>query len=665
VESARAALVVYPELGELESRAQLVVAHLRDATRMSRDRSPSSRRATHGQCAHRVPGVRFRIRFFFGRHRQSSLIRRMAQQWLRGVAAGMAGALLLLGLASYVNPAPAAGLASTKAATGLAGGFRGQLAAAFAQLHRLESSFGGAAAARAARPQLPALAGHAAADKAPSGRQAASEPGPGSLSMRPRKAEARSRPTVAPRRAAESMQLEPQRRADSKAQLSRHISHRVSARLRAAELKRSGRRRPGSLLSAKSPTESEWVVTGTPPFAANWVSASGDILFHFNPRSSDGEIVMNTMDKGTWGPEERVPLAHAGEATWIVKVDEEGFHVFSFHMLGDQRELHMYVHRLPWASFSRVETSGDVDVREVQGGEEEDALSGLGNSTNHTAAAVNSSHAPNTTAPAAHNTTASPCRRHGCEGYVSPASLGAEGAAAFHEFIMQHDNYSIAAGRARAVAARKSNRLPLVAGNASGGGNGSASALDSGDSEKSSQWQLGRGHGPVMVNTTDGSRWYLPRLRPIPSVNAGWRGFVSKLPKPEDAVASASQAAGFPTPPSWAAAAAAPPAARASPGASPPSQDGDAAAAGPGGREEEGAEDGNRVHVHIEQRGARPTDDVWVLDKDYDLEHDLRHEPPADAPASASSATRSSPRSAGQVPTVAVAVTVPVRLPIG
>ena len=45
--------------------------------------------------------------------------------------------------------------------------------------------------------------------------------------------------------------------------------------------------------------------------------------------------------------------------------------------------------------------------------------------------------------------------------YVSPASLGEEGAAAFHAMIAQHDNYTVAASHASQVAARKSNHLVL------------------------------------------------------------------------------------------------------------------------------------------------------------------------------------------------------------
>ena len=96
------------------------------------------------------------------------------------------------------------------------------------------------------------------------------------------------------------------------------------------------------------------VLTGTPSFVVNWLSFTGDILFHFNPRIAENEIVMNTKAHGgCWGKEERIQLdTGRASATWHVAVDETGFSV-----LVGGKEKHLFRHRLPWVTFSHVQSS--------------------------------------------------------------------------------------------------------------------------------------------------------------------------------------------------------------------------------------------------------------------------------------------------------------------
>jgi hypothetical protein len=60
---------------------------------------------------------------------------------------------------------------------------------------------------------------------------------------------------------------------------------------------------------------------------------------------------MNAQLRGGWGREERIPLS-AGRGPYIatIEVTEAGFHVYE-----DGTLRHVFAHRDPWASFSRVE----------------------------------------------------------------------------------------------------------------------------------------------------------------------------------------------------------------------------------------------------------------------------------------------------------------------
>jgi hypothetical protein len=82
-------------------------------------------------------------------------------------------------------------------------------------------------------------------------------------------------------------------------------------------------------------------------------ACSGDgILFHFNPRSGDGVIVMNSLRHGHWEAEERIPLPPGkskGPVCGSIDVEDDGFHVVL-----DSGRRYVFAHRLPLASFTDI-----------------------------------------------------------------------------------------------------------------------------------------------------------------------------------------------------------------------------------------------------------------------------------------------------------------------
>jgi hypothetical protein len=103
-----------------------------------------------------------------------------------------------------------------------------------------------------------------------------------------------------------------------------------------------------------------------------------DILFHFNPRSSEGVIVMNAQHNGQWGSEERIPLPRPSEESLLsgrVKHRKEHRHDDSvrgsifvkdegFLVVLDGGSRYLFKHRLPLASFTQVKSSSDWVVTE-------------------------------------------------------------------------------------------------------------------------------------------------------------------------------------------------------------------------------------------------------------------------------------------------------------
>ena len=106
-------------------------------------------------------------------------------------------------------------------------------------------------------------------------------------------------------------------------------------------------------------TVDSWEIKGVPTFSVNWIAANGDLLFHFQPRLSEEQVVMNAMFEDAWGSEERFDFpSGSAEVTWTIAVDNRGFHV-----LGSGQHLYTFVHRGIWSLFSHVETTDAAVTR--------------------------------------------------------------------------------------------------------------------------------------------------------------------------------------------------------------------------------------------------------------------------------------------------------------
>uniref|UniRef100_A0A670IT84 Galectin n=1 Tax=Podarcis muralis TaxID=64176 RepID=A0A670IT84_PODMU len=56
-------------------------------------------------------------------------------------------------------------------------------------------------------------------------------------------------------------------------------------------------------------------------FTVNLLGKNGDIVFHFNPRMNENEVVCNTKQNGGWGKEERWPIPFEAGATFMMIID--------------------------------------------------------------------------------------------------------------------------------------------------------------------------------------------------------------------------------------------------------------------------------------------------------------------------------------------------------
>ncbi len=92
-----------------------------------------------------------------------------------------------------------------------------------------------------------------------------------------------------------------------------------------------------------------WVIrTAGITGVVNWKDEAGHLMFHFNGRANEAQIVMNTH-RGGWGPEERIPFPLCDVT---VRATDVGYEVW---WEGELR--HTYRHRITWSAFAEVETS--------------------------------------------------------------------------------------------------------------------------------------------------------------------------------------------------------------------------------------------------------------------------------------------------------------------
>ena len=83
--------------------------------------------------------------------------------------------------------------------------------------------------------------------------------------------------------------------------------------------------------------------------SVNWMDRDGNIMFHFNPRRHEGQIVMNTY-RSHWGREERIGLDISDTVTRAdIKVTQSCYEI---SINGELK--HRYNHRLPWYSFDHI-----------------------------------------------------------------------------------------------------------------------------------------------------------------------------------------------------------------------------------------------------------------------------------------------------------------------
>lgn len=87
--------------------------------------------------------------------------------------------------------------------------------------------------------------------------------------------------------------------------------------------------------------------------SANWLDADGNVLFHFNPRENESEIVMNSTVDGEWLHEERIPLLESQGSRFAasVTVTSAGFLVSTVDQ-GSQS--YLFRHRRPWTSWASL-----------------------------------------------------------------------------------------------------------------------------------------------------------------------------------------------------------------------------------------------------------------------------------------------------------------------
>ncbi|XP_076988067.1 galectin-7 [Tamandua tetradactyla] len=89
-----------------------------------------------------------------------------------------------------------------------------------------------------------------------------------------------------------------------------------------------------------------------------------DAALHFNPRLDTSEVVFNSLERGTWGPEERgpgIPFQHGQPFEVLLIATDDGFKT----VVGDSH-FHLFRHRVPLARVRAMEVGGDVQLQSVR-----------------------------------------------------------------------------------------------------------------------------------------------------------------------------------------------------------------------------------------------------------------------------------------------------------
>uniref|UniRef100_A0ABI0P1N0 Galectin n=1 Tax=Bos taurus TaxID=9913 RepID=A0ABI0P1N0_BOVIN len=115
----------------------------------------------------------------------------------------------------------------------------------------------------------------------------------------------------------------------------------------------------GSMVSSPSPL--------FPWFYVNLLCGEepgSDAALHFNPRLDESTVVFNTLERGTWGAEERgsgIPFQRGQPFDVLLIATEEGFKA----VIADS-EYHHFRYRIPPGRVRALEVGGDLQLELVK-----------------------------------------------------------------------------------------------------------------------------------------------------------------------------------------------------------------------------------------------------------------------------------------------------------
>ncbi|XP_040110039.1 galectin-7-like, partial [Oryx dammah] len=89
-----------------------------------------------------------------------------------------------------------------------------------------------------------------------------------------------------------------------------------------------------------------------------------DAALHFNPRLDESTVVFNTLERGTWGAEERgsgIPFQRGQPFDVLLIATDEGFKA----VIADS-EYHHFRYRIPPGRVRALEVGGDLQLELVK-----------------------------------------------------------------------------------------------------------------------------------------------------------------------------------------------------------------------------------------------------------------------------------------------------------
>uniref|UniRef100_A0A7E4UUN3 Galectin n=1 Tax=Panagrellus redivivus TaxID=6233 RepID=A0A7E4UUN3_PANRE len=103
------------------------------------------------------------------------------------------------------------------------------------------------------------------------------------------------------------------------------------------------------------------LLAGTPVIDPN----VGAVALHINVRFAEGKIVLNTLENGNWGKEERVstPFKPGQEFDLRIRAQDD-----KFEIIANQKEIHEYKYRVPLESIDFLNVVGDINLTGIHWG---------------------------------------------------------------------------------------------------------------------------------------------------------------------------------------------------------------------------------------------------------------------------------------------------------